>query len=477
MNKKKTTTGHPIRDNLEVFAFAIAMALGLKVYALEVYQIPTGSMQPMLMGTDLQDPQTRAPAGGLHDRVLVDKLSYLLREPERWEVIVFRYPLLSSTNYVKRMVGMPGEEIWIRHGDVWAREHADEDFAILRKPLSLQKELWRKVHPLVADADQPWRIWRRSGNWMYEEDGSVLVVADGGSARFARTIKDNYRDGYPDKIREQIPIGGGGYSGSNIVSDLRFTCALETTTDSESFRLQLKAGPHSIRVVVPGPAGDGLLRLEGDEGELSTLEFVGATGPIQLEVAFWDHTVLVTAEAENGVEAMAIHPLTLNPAPASSNGVSLVGMGGPWRVSDAQIDRDIHYTESFGSSLYSIPEDSYFMLGDNTQNSLDSRGWQVRQLAFSEPFHGLRGAAGDNHLADPNPGAINPRWTADRSTMVLRDAFGDVHFIPREIIVEGTGDLAEAAPFVPRDYILGKALCVFLPIPPLSPVWRVTSVR
>ena len=147
----KHKSEHPLRDNIEVMVFAVAMALGLKVFALEAYQIPTGSMQPTLMGTGLLDPDRNASGSGVNDRVLVDKLTYLLRDPKRWEVAVFRYPLATVNNYVKRVVGLPGEELWIRHGDLWAKpEGGDGGFQILRKPASLQKHLWKMVRPLPA---------------------------------------------------------------------------------------------------------------------------------------------------------------------------------------------------------------------------------------------------------------------------------------------------------------------------------------
>jgi len=72
--EKKEKSKHPFRDNIEVVVFAIVMAMGLKVFAVEAYQIPTGSMQPTLMGTPLLDPVSKTTNGGLHDRVLVDKI-------------------------------------------------------------------------------------------------------------------------------------------------------------------------------------------------------------------------------------------------------------------------------------------------------------------------------------------------------------------------------------------------------------------
>ena len=145
---RKEKSPHPFRENIEVVIFAVVMAMGLKVFAVEAYQIPTGSMQPTLMGTDLHDPVSRQRDGGLHDRVLVDKISYFFRDPARWEVVVFRYPLLAHNNYVKRLVGIGPEQLLIEAGDLWSRPlGSDEDYAILRKPWKVQEHLWKRVAP------------------------------------------------------------------------------------------------------------------------------------------------------------------------------------------------------------------------------------------------------------------------------------------------------------------------------------------
>lgn len=52
------------------------------------------------------------------DRILVDHLSFLLGDVERGDVVVMRYPLDPSLDYIKRVVGLPGDRICIRNGVV-----------------------------------------------------------------------------------------------------------------------------------------------------------------------------------------------------------------------------------------------------------------------------------------------------------------------------------------------------------------------
>jgi signal peptidase I len=53
------------------------------------------------------------------DRLLVDRTAFVLRQPRRWEVVVFRAPEDANQLFVKRIVGLPGETVAIRNGEVW----------------------------------------------------------------------------------------------------------------------------------------------------------------------------------------------------------------------------------------------------------------------------------------------------------------------------------------------------------------------
>jgi signal peptidase I len=57
---------------------------------------------------------------GIHDRdrILVDHFSYLFTSVERGDVVILRYPLDPSLDYIKRVVGLPGDEIWLEDGEL-----------------------------------------------------------------------------------------------------------------------------------------------------------------------------------------------------------------------------------------------------------------------------------------------------------------------------------------------------------------------
>ena len=69
------------------------------------------------------------------DRILVAKFPYEFADPKRWDVIVFKYPDNATMNYIKRLVGLPGETIRIRDGNLWIKpDKPDARFEIARKP-------------------------------------------------------------------------------------------------------------------------------------------------------------------------------------------------------------------------------------------------------------------------------------------------------------------------------------------------------
>jgi len=82
---------------------AAILAIGIRTFLLGPYKIPTGSMRPVLMEGD---------------RIFVDKLTYRFREPQRGDIVVFRYPLDKKKDFVKRLVAFGGESVEIRDGQI-----------------------------------------------------------------------------------------------------------------------------------------------------------------------------------------------------------------------------------------------------------------------------------------------------------------------------------------------------------------------
>jgi len=83
------------------------------VAVIAVFVIRNFLVQPFLVSGDSMKPNFSSG-----DYLLVDEISYRFREPQRGEVIVFKYPGDESTYYIKRIIGLPGERLVIEEGKI-----------------------------------------------------------------------------------------------------------------------------------------------------------------------------------------------------------------------------------------------------------------------------------------------------------------------------------------------------------------------
>ncbi|MBW2029298.1 MAG: signal peptidase I [Deltaproteobacteria bacterium] len=105
--KKKST----LREYAEAAVIAVLLALFIRTFVVQAFKIPSGSMEPTLM---------------IGDHILVNKFIYGVKapfirrtlipvsKPKRNDVIVFIYPVDRSKDFIKRVIGLPGERIEIK---------------------------------------------------------------------------------------------------------------------------------------------------------------------------------------------------------------------------------------------------------------------------------------------------------------------------------------------------------------------------
>ena len=94
------------RETIETVLWALVLALILRTFIIQAFWIPSGSMIPTL------EPG---------DRVLVLKFWYSLprMEPKRGQIAVFKYPVDPRRDFVKRIIGLPGDTVEIKQGIVF----------------------------------------------------------------------------------------------------------------------------------------------------------------------------------------------------------------------------------------------------------------------------------------------------------------------------------------------------------------------
>lgn len=103
---------HLVREIIETVALTLIIFLVIR-FAIQSYRVSGPSMEP-----------------GLNDNeyVIVNKMAYLFHTPERGDVIVFHYPLNTSEDFIKRIIGLPGDTIKVDSTHVWV------DGVLLKEP-------------------------------------------------------------------------------------------------------------------------------------------------------------------------------------------------------------------------------------------------------------------------------------------------------------------------------------------------------
>jgi signal peptidase I len=108
-------------DFCRSFFPVILLVLLLRSFLAEPFRIPSGSMIPTLVVGDFI--LVNKFAYGLRDPVMHTKL-VTLGEPQRGDVVVFRYPLDPSKDFIKRVIGLPGDHIAYRNKQLWLNGEA-----------------------------------------------------------------------------------------------------------------------------------------------------------------------------------------------------------------------------------------------------------------------------------------------------------------------------------------------------------------
>ncbi len=103
------------REYLESIVVAVILALFIRTFAVQAFKIPTGSMQPNLLIGDhlLVNKLVYSPSIGPLEEVLLHK-----RPIKRRDVIVFKFPEDPTRDFIKRVIGLPGETVEIRNKTV-----------------------------------------------------------------------------------------------------------------------------------------------------------------------------------------------------------------------------------------------------------------------------------------------------------------------------------------------------------------------
>ncbi len=431
-----------IANTFEWLITAFVLAFVFRAFVMEAFRIPTGSMADTLKGAHFrlrceqcgyaydhgfvpsdyglpddtipagsaEPPATRCPSCGYYhrsrykmpvangDRILVLKCIYQFAEPKRWDVIVFKNPPEPSINYIKRLIGLPGEEVQIIDGDIYI------DGQIARKPPKIQNELWMPVYDNNYQPVQPGKRFFSNHSWRQpfrNADGSEWIIEDQTNPTVFRL---NRPEGRTDRINSLVydTAYGNDFSATYaydlidrqgsmpICSDLmvRFSCL--AGSPQSSLGIALSKYETTYRAHADLASGVLTVTKQRQGGEPVELDSVPidpkpANGATQVSFANVDHRLIFKYGGAEWTHDLGRGPLDAGPRETGiAPRVEIFGSG-ELTLSNVAIFRDIHYTErQYGNSgspgratiePFVLGQDEFFVLGDNSPNSEDCRWW------------------------------------------------------------------------------------------------------
>ena len=346
------------------------------------------------------------------DRILVLKYLYDFAEPRRWDVIVFHNPNDPSVNYIKRAVGLPGETIELVDGNVTINGR------IVQKTEEAQIALWMLVHDTRYKATrQEWEPrWVIDPPWQGQDTGFVLDKPLGKDRTSWLAYRHRGPGGRLENITDPYAYNSGGSSqrlGSQAVTDLCLRTAATAGQAASVVVVEMRAYKDRFRFELTAQGSDQPTRIFANDKVIARAP--GGVLPVgcaaSVLAANVDHKLMLlvggnrvataAAAAETTPEGDPLYePLRLSEAErdrfdnptgeeprAMAAEVRVGARGGPVALAYLRLDRDVYYLSRDPTGRELVPGNAtegnpftthageYFVCGDNSPKSFDSRLW------------------------------------------------------------------------------------------------------
>ena len=322
----------------------------------------------------------------LGDRILASKLA----EAKRWDLVVFHPPVAPEEMYVKRLVGLPGEVVEIRDGDIFI------DGRRQRKPPGMCPELWLPVHDTnfrpatpPADAERCWRSQSDETLWQWIKDQGWRF--SGGSGQHDEL---EFSEPVLDQLAYNAELGPYRYEEEwQAVRDVKITCAVSKFRGDGQMGFNWRFGRNSVTARVSAGGDVEIAQvIQGSNGETdldpkparaqgqlpsplqgSMLTFAFRDG---MAYVMQDDRLIAFLTAEEDEAASQADELE------ESQRIAVFAEDCGATLQRIQLFRDVYYltVEEMGPySASGIPnpiqlsDQQYLCFGDNSRQSKDSR--------------------------------------------------------------------------------------------------------
>jgi signal peptidase I len=358
-------------------AVLAALLILARWWVIDLARVSSPSMAPLLMGS--------AASG---DSVLFLKRAFARRPWQRYDLAVFRATgeangVAHPVPTIKRIVGLPTETIELRQGDLYL-QNAEGKMEIVKKEHALFDELLVPVAELDAAAG-------RNAGFLWNESSGALHAAglsmDGSGATPARLlyVGASRDDGHANDQRPLVQVTDGflddegRYHEGNPpipVSDLRFEVDLMVEDDQGEIELTLRDGADVYRLLLAGARSRESSRITKNGADMT----VQPTGVVlakgrRYRLDFYNIDTNVGFYLDDREIAVNDDPAESRVSGDERNAPELAVLGMRVLITRARLSRDLYWL-SVGSNATTRPytlRDRYFMLGDNSAESIDSR--------------------------------------------------------------------------------------------------------
>jgi signal peptidase I len=523
------------RDTAQSIWVSIILAFVLRAFVVEAFVIPTGSMAPTLLGEHWSltcptcgyqfafggarevvlagsDPRLQQtppvnsrcpncrypyPADAQRkyldngDRVLVLKYLYEFAEPQPWDVVVFKNPQDNRQNYIKRLIGLPGEIIEIVHGDVFVAKappldqastpisEMNLDWRIRRKPHRVQQEMWQVVFDNDYQPSATWAAaaqsptWKPLGEWTttnFEREFHYRGP-DSGTLEFnapAEAFRPEY--GYNS---DQLVL-------DDVVGDLRLACVFEPREKSSQVTLQMATMGFDFRAMVDasGKVSLSCVSQELPDGQWQvdgTIAPLGGQHSIELTYVDFLATLWIDGEAVLTSEGANSPPnpyewikRRLKESSIPTPKLSILAANGQCVVKHVQVCRDVFYTTHKLSFQSPSALDRYARAIDAAHSNDPAR---TRRLDENNPFFRPVQGSGWGNMGKPiwlrkydrSRAELDEFFVLGDNSPQSLDSRGWVQASPTLRLYDANGGFLYQLGTVPRYNMIGRAFFVYWP--------------